>query len=323
MVYNKGMKQEEEKKENLPEKRKKEIPYRSYLPSAFIMASLPLRDVKSSVFERKYNGISMMITGSPKVPYGSYGRLVLSLLTTHAVVDERRENGSVLISYEYEKDFLTELKAPKTRGAEFREQLDFFSSSSFIFQAKVKRRIQKSLFEDFAGEEGDFEVTMFKSGNIPFIRTLQYMRIEDENVSPGKAGRSFTIELSSDFVQFCKDHSVPIDYTIYSKIKNATGKDLYAWFVYRNNSLQDGEEIFIPKETLVGQFMPVKNEANFAAQLNTNYQYLLERIEEIKEYYPELDVRKVKEGLGIRLIKSPALIKSDDRRYMLITSQIQ
>ena len=129
------MKKELEKKDKLS---------LSYLPSAFITASLPLRDIKSNVFTRKYNNISMVITGSSKVPYGSYGRLVLSLLTTHAVVDRKSENGTVEIYFDREKDFLNELQAPASRAEKFREQLQAFSTSSFLYQAKTKGSVSRS-----------------------------------------------------------------------------------------------------------------------------------------------------------------------------------
>ena len=94
---------------------------------------------------------------------------------------------------------------------------------------------------------------------------------------------------------------------------------MYAWFVYRNNFLKDNEPIFIPKEKFVEQFMPVKNMENYAVMLNTNFQYLKERISEIKQYYPELNVVVAKEGAGIILFKSPNQITESDKRYILIT----
>ena len=145
------------------------------------------------------------------------------------------------------------------------------------------------------------------------------MSVENEDVNADKKRRNFKIILSADFVNLCSEHSVPINYSTYSSIKNATGKDMYAWFVYRNNFLKDNEPIFIPKEKFVEQFMPVKNMENYAVMLNTNFQYLKERISEIKQYYPELNVVVAKEGAGIILFKSPNQITESDKRYILIT----
>ena len=73
----------EETETNLPQKR-------SFLPSVFISAALPLRDTKRNVFIRKYNNITMKLSGAERVPYGKYGRLLLSILTTHAVQEKNK-----------------------------------------------------------------------------------------------------------------------------------------------------------------------------------------------------------------------------------------
>ena len=79
---------EKQKNELLPFENKagETTHYRSYIPSDFILASLPLRDVKSPSFQRKMNNVELYITGSGNVPYGKYARLLLSVLTTHAVL---------------------------------------------------------------------------------------------------------------------------------------------------------------------------------------------------------------------------------------------
>ena len=68
--------------EDDPEKR-----LRSFLSSPFISASLPLKDVNKNIFKRKYNNISLSLASTAdKVPFGKYGRLLLTILTTHAVL---------------------------------------------------------------------------------------------------------------------------------------------------------------------------------------------------------------------------------------------
>ena len=60
--------------------------YKAYLPSPFIAAALPLRDVKKNLFIRKYNNITLKLTGGEKVPFGKYGRLLLTTLTTRVTI---------------------------------------------------------------------------------------------------------------------------------------------------------------------------------------------------------------------------------------------
>lgn len=296
-----------------------EKPSRAFLPSPFISASLPLRDIKGSLFTRKYNGIEMILTGAPKVPYGVYGRLVLSLLTTHAVLDEKDENGNVVINYSKEKEFLDELQAPKSRGKNFREQLEYFSNSTFVYKVKVQKKVQRSLFEDLNNIKDSVEVSYESTGNIAFIKKYERLTLLDGDIEADKKNRNMSVVLNADFVKLCVEHAVPINYTTYSKL-SATGKDLYAWFVYRNNSLNHGDVIKIPKEKFVEQFMPVKDAENNKTQVNSNYQYLREQIEEIKKYYKDLDVYVLKDGGGIVLRASPPEIFANDKRYVLITA---
>ena len=90
----------EETETNLPQKR-------SFLPSVFISAALPLRDTKRNVFIRKYNNITMKLSGAERVPYGKYGRLLLSILTTHAVQEKNKETQWFnTLPIEKQQDFL-------------------------------------------------------------------------------------------------------------------------------------------------------------------------------------------------------------------------
>ena len=72
----------------------------SYVPSFFTTASLPFRNVNSPVFIRKgSNGITLKLSAPENVPFGRYGRLLLSLFTTHAVLSKQKDC-AVFIEYE-------------------------------------------------------------------------------------------------------------------------------------------------------------------------------------------------------------------------------
>lgn len=292
--------------------------FRSYLPSPFIMACLPLRDVQKGVFTRKYNNISLYLTGAPKVPYGANARLLLSLFTTYCVLNKNNDS-AVEIFYKSQKELLDELQLPKQRGKQIIEQIEYFSKSSFIYEEKVDKVVQKSLFDEYKYDKGNIKATINSFGNVPFIDIFQYIGIED---GKKKNGAAFRIVINEKFARLCKTHSVPINYTVYKELSSATSKDLYAWLIYRNNSLKDDETIFIPKEKIVEQFRPVsKDSADYNAGVNTNYAAIKEDILEIKNnYYQDLNVRFIEGGSGFELKKSPAIIESKDRRYVLISS---
>ncbi|MCP6003307.1 hypothetical protein NL386_37760, partial [Klebsiella pneumoniae] len=85
------------------------------------------------VFERKYNNINFKLTSDIKVPYGKNGRLLLTIMTTHAVLDKDADsNAPVVLQYTSLQQLLDELQLPKQRGKEIKEQLECFSGASFV-----------------------------------------------------------------------------------------------------------------------------------------------------------------------------------------------
>ena len=297
--------------------------YRSYMPSPFIAAALPARDVKKNVFVRKYNNITLRLTGGIKVPFGKYGRLLLTILTTHAVINKNtNKDKPVVISYKSLNQLMKELQLPTSRCNNIKEQLECFANASFIFEERIMKVTQSSLFKDLLDEDSKIEdevkATKVSTGVIPFIKTLQYVELEDRKGE--KQNVAINIELSEDFANFSKEHSVPIDYTVYKSITSAIGKDLYAWFVYRNNSIK--EPLYISREALVNQFMPVDEHSN-KDQFRTNWAYLKDQIKILQEkFYPELKVSFDSDNLGLTFYKSKAPIASDDKRYILVTADL-
>ncbi|MBB5219904.1 hypothetical protein HNP77_002293 [Treponema rectale] len=294
-----------------------------YIPSFFTTASLPFRNVNKQVFVRKgSNGITLTLTSPKNVPFGKYGRLLLSVLTTHAVLS-RAKNEAVFIEYSTLAELLKEMQLPKQRGKDIREQLECFSNAAFAFEQKVTESKAGYLFADMY-ENGNYPkkdviVTTRSTGNIRFTEGVQYQEIDDgQDVKFGR----FKIILSAEFAGFCQRHAVPIDYTVYKEISSASGKDLYAWLVYRNNGIEQNKPVFIPRKNLVEQFMPVEENAN-RSQESVNYSRLIDELKLIKEkYYPEVKFDIKSDGTGVMLYKSPTPVLKDDTRYALITANI-
>ena len=309
-------------KELFPELTQQEKHLRSYVPSPFIVAALPARDVKNLPFQRNYNDITLTLSGIKHVPYGRYGRLLLTILTTHAVLTKNSGEDTVTIEYKNLSDLLKELQLPRTRGKDIREQLEYFSHSAFIFEEKKSIKTKKSYLKGLFDEEEYKElsenvtVTKLSTGMIPFISELQLLDVSSEGT---KKTAAITIKLSSEFSKYSREHSVPIDYTIYKDITSPIGKDLYSWLMYRCNSLCDNQEIFIPEKSLIDQFMPVE-EGSARNQEWRNLNYLKGLIQDIKtKYCPELNAEFVTGGLQLKASKIPNL-KSE--YYVLVTSNL-
>ena len=101
----------------------------AYLPSFFTTASLPFKNLHKTVFVRKGSqGLTLTLTSPRNVPFGKYGRLLLSIFTTHAVI-AKNIDGPVLLEYASLSDLLKELQLPKQRGKDIREQIECFYSA--------------------------------------------------------------------------------------------------------------------------------------------------------------------------------------------------
>ena len=293
-----------------------------YIPSFFTTASLPFKNLHKTIFVRKgSNGVTLTLSSPKNVPFGRYGRLLLSILTTHAVISQNKDN-SLMIEYVSMSDLLRELQLPKQRGKDIREQLECFSSAAFTFEQEVKESkggyLFKDLYKDGEYPKGDVIVTTKSTGNIRFTTGVQYQEIDDGTESK-RLGR-FKILLSPEFCDFCIHHAVTINYEVYKNIDSPIGKDLYAWLVFRNNGLS--ASTFIPRQKLVEQFIPVE-EGKDSNLVNVNYARIVELLKEIKEkHYPEVKIDFAKDGTGITLYKSPTPVLKNDPRYALITTDI-
>ena len=264
----------------------------SYIPSFFTTASLPFKNLNKTEFVRKAsNGVSLFLNSPTNVPYGRYGRLLLSVFTTHAVLSKEK---GVPVSSEFDSmsQLLKEMQLPRQRGKDIQEQLECFKRATFSFEKKVEEQQQGYLFSNLyeKGEKkpkGEVTVITTSTGTILFTEGVQFQEIKDENST--RIG-NFKIILSARFAAFCQDHAVPINYTVYKDIASPAGKDIYAWLVFRNNGIKKDKPVFVPRDKLVEQFMPVADDSD-PKIANVNYGRIIEQIKEIKEkYYPELKV---------------------------------
>lgn len=296
--------------------------YLSYIPGLFTTASLPFKNVKKTVFTRKGSqGLTLTLTSPFNVPFGRYGRLLLTVLTTHAVLSKEK-NVPVMIEYNSLSELLKEMQLPRQRGKDIKEQLDCFTNATFAFTHKEttlrSSYLFKDIYEDGNYPKSDVEVTTKTTGSIRFTTGVQFQEVDDK-ISEKKYG-NFKIVISAEFASFCQKHAVPIDYGVYKSISSAVGKDIYAWLVFRNNGLKDS--VFIPRNKLVEQFMPVTEDKD-PNTVNVNYAFIVNQINEIKKkYYKELRVDIDSQGSGITLYKSPTPVIKDDTRYALITSML-
>lgn len=295
--------------------------YLSYIPGLFTTASLPFKNVNKTVFTRKGSqGLTLTLTSPVNVPFGRYGRLLLTVLTTHAVLSKEK-NVPVIIEFKSLSELLKEMQLPRQRGKDIKEQLDCFTNATFAFTHKETSLKSGYLFTElYDGKypNKDVEVTTHTTGSIRFTTGVQFQEIDDK-VTEKKYG-NFKIVISAEFANFCQKHAVPIDYGVYKSISSAVGKDIYAWLVFRNNGLKN--PVFIRRDQLVEQFMPV-SENQDSNTVNVNYAFIINQIKEIKKkHYKDVRIDETTSSDGITLYPSPTPIIKNDTRYALITSTI-
>lgn len=295
--------------------------YLSYIPGLFTTASLPFKNVNKTVFTRKGSqGLTLTLTSPLNVPFGRYGRLLLTVLTTHAVLSKEK-NVPVIIEYKSLSELLKEMQLPRQRGKDIKEQLDCFTNATFAFTHKETSLKSGYLFTElYDGKypDRDVEVTTHTTGSIRFTTGVQFQEIDDK-VTEKRYG-NFKIVISAEFANFCQKHAVPIDYGVYKSISSAVGKDIYAWLVFRNNGLKN--PVFIRRDQLVEQFMPV-TENQDSNTVNVNYAFIINQIREIKKkYYKDVKIDEATSSDGITLYPSPTPVIKNDTRYALITSTI-
>lgn len=295
--------------------------YLSYIPGLFTTASLPFKNVNKTVFTRKGSqGLTLTLTSPVNVPFGRYGRLLLTVLTTHAVLSKEK-NVPVIIEFKSLSELLKEMQLPRQRGKDIKEQLDCFTNATFAFTHRETSLKSGYLFTElYDGKypNKDVEVTTHTTGSIRFTTGVQFQEIDDK-ITDKRYG-NFKIVISAEFANFCQKHAVPIDYGVYKSISSAVGKDIYAWLVFRNNGLKN--PVFIRRDQLVEQFMPV-SENQDSNTVNVNYAFIINQIKEIKKkYYKDVRIDETTSSDGITLYPSPTPVIKNDTRYALITSTI-
>lgn len=294
----------------------------AYMPSYYIFASLPLREPKinKNTFQRKYGKafmVKMSLTSGKGVPYGKDGRLMMAHFTTEAVVRKNAvDSDKIVLKYSSIKKLLDVLGLPAARGKEVMDQLERFSTCMMSFEFKRERKYEfqdgELLPESFPEEAGRKGTMIWENiKNVPFFSDVAIVTIREDKNDKGLPVR-IEITLSREFVEMAQKHSIPIDYTIYKAITSPLGKDIYAWFVYKNNAPIAEDGIHITRKMLVDQFYP--DEKGFEPQY---YARIIEEVKNIKEkYYKDLNVSITSDKNGIILKKSPAVIQSDDVRYV-------
>ena len=194
-----------------------------FLPQFLACHTLPHSAVEGSEFTR-VNGqtrVTLLAPERPGLPYGTYPRIILMHLTTHALRSRMR---AIPVS-ETINGFLRLVGIGDTGGA---------TGASTRARQQLSRLCQTTFtLHDFKGRKGS---------NAPIVdRWVQFDR-----------GRLLVV-LGEGYFNLARQHSIPLDRSIVQRLRRSPlALDLYSWLTYRVATLK--RETTIPWASLMAQF---------------------------------------------------------------------
>lgn len=233
-----------------------------FLAKPFIQTTLPHRDPGNvSEWHRKNGKLTMSIRPgwgtNPKtgdwtclgVPYGTIPRLLLILMSSHAIQTGNRflELGEYLSSFMRKIGLDPKGKGTNSPTARLKNQMLrlFRSTVSFDYSQMVGDRYINNFMDMNLVKEGRLEWYP-DNGGIPFSTSIS---IKEEF-------QGSSIYLSESFFECLTSSSVPLDERIVQAIQQSPlALDLYAWMVHRTySSMSTQRPSFVTWQQLHDQF---------------------------------------------------------------------
>ena len=286
-----------------------------FMTRALVSATMPYKDPKTKVFERRNGDLTLTILSPNGVPYGKYPRLLLSYLVTEAVATR----SNVVVLGNTLADFLKASIGVRATGGKdgtqtrlSNQMLRLFTSSVSVGQ-RVKTETGRSFhFENISlVERGRLE-----ERDMSRLDSLQAEPAADSDgesklwrqVEKGDAGRwNSVVELTPRFFQECVETPVPIDLRAYKVLGDAPmAMDIYAWTTYRASYIKHPTRP-IPWQVLQAQFgsgLPLTEQGtrDFKKAFKRN-------LDLVRLVNPGLKVDETSNASGVVLLPSPTSVK--------------
>ena len=298
-----------------------------FMARALVNATLPYKDPKSALFERR-NGqyvLRMMGGNDNGLPYGVYPRLLMSWITTEAV----RTRSPELELGESLSAFLRDVlgiqrgggkRGPNARVSEQMERLfSTLITATYTGDRGRSFSLRNVLIVDEASLDVETAQLLDQAGGAPVSR----LPAPAEHSSPGAkdddnrlwtpqdrevAGRwKSRVVLSSRFFQEIIERPVPIDLRAYRALRGSpVAMDLYTWMTYRMSYIERSTRP-VPWEALMLQFG-----SDYAVDPNDPKRAVREwrnksfkpALAVVREIYPEANFEVIERGLILHPSKS-------------------
>lgn len=291
-----------------------------FMARALVNATLPYKDPKSPLFERR-NGqyvLRMMGGNDNGLPYGVYPRLLMSWITTEAV----RTRSPELELGESLSAFLRDVlgiqrgggkRGPNARVSEQMERLfSTLITATYTGDRGRSFSLRNVLIVDEASLDKETAQLLDEAGGAPASRLRAPSgsgasgAADDDNRlwTPQErevAGRwKSRVVLSSRFFQEIIERPVPIDLRAYRALRGSpVAMDLYTWMTYRMSYIERSTRP-VPWEALMLQFG-----SDYAVDPNDPKRAVREwrnksfkpALAVVREIYPEANFEVIERGL--------------------------
>jgi hypothetical protein len=282
---------------------------------ALVSATMPYKDPKTKVFERRNGDLTLTILAPNGVPFGKYPRLLLSYLVTEAVATR----SNVVILGDTLADFLKASIGVRATGGKEGTQTRLSDQMQRLFTSIVS--VGQRVTSASGARSFQFEnITLVERGR---LEDRDMARLDslaptspkgsDEaelwrQVQPEDAGRwNSVVELTPRFFQECIDTPVPIDLRAYKVLGEAPmAMDIYAWTTYRASYIKRPTRP-IPWQVLQAQF---GSGLPFTEQGTRDFKKAFKRnLDLVRIVNPGLKVDETSNAGGVVLLPGPPHIK--------------
>lgn len=285
-----------------------------FMTRALVSATMPYKDPKTKVFERRNGDLALTILSPKGVPYGKYPRLLLSWLVTEAVT--KRSN--VIVLGDTLADFLKSAVGVVATGGASGTQTRLSEQMERLFTSmvSVERRDQTGEGRSFSFEN----ITLVNRGHIDARDAQRFDALDaiDQPTEPASgdnaselwkskkivdAGKwDSEVELTERFFRECIETPVPLDLRAYRTLSAAPmAMDIYAWITYRSSYVKRATRP-IPWHSLQAQF---GSGSPFTEQGIRDFKKAFKRnLDVVRIVYPGLKVDESSDSSGLILLPS-------------------
>lgn len=288
-----------------------------FMTRALVSATMPYKDPKAKVFERRNGDLTLTILAPNGVPYGKYPRLLLSYLVTEAVATR----SNVVVLGDTLAEFLKASIGVRATGGAQGTQTRLSDQMQRLFTSIVS--VGQRVTSESGSRSFQFEnITLVERGRLEDKDMARLDKLQDEPAAPeagteselwrqveeGAAGRwNSVVELTPRFFQECVETPVPIDLRAYKVLGDAPmAMDIYAWTTYRASYIKHPTRP-IPWAVLQAQF---GSGLPFTEQGTRDFKKAFKRnLDLVRLVHPGLRVDETSNASGVVLLPSPTSVK--------------